>query len=557
MDAPTNSPFRSWCDRALALAFVLFCAVPGALTWLQPPPSGSVEREFRRPAPEPKAPQTLAEAELWPTAFDAWFRDHFGLRPAWIRLNNRVSIEAFGVSPTSEIVLGPDAWMFTTRDRAVDVWRGADPFSAEELELWGKVLADRREWCAQRGVKYLFAIAPNKESIYPEFFPARFDKLGPSRREQLVQHVGRRTEFPLLDLTEPILAEKALAQPGEQLYYRLGTHWNDRGAVPAARALLERLRRELPQLAAPAREAFTFVPTEFQDDSWAGRLYMEDVLRQPNADASWSRAIPAAAWERLRQFLERRDKTPEERVRFAIRPEPGEGSGWAIDVLDSMNVDVVREGVAAPRAVVFHDSMGEKLRPLLAEAFSRVAFRWVPDFDTNVIEREQPDVVLQVFVERALAAVSLSTSPLDTQEVLEAEFRASSTTLLVGLGQLTLPAGAKSRISQRGEDGLTLEYGGTALELPPLVVPPGTWPVLRIELDSPVDTALCLEFLTGRFATYSRLARGIQRPLPARSANVVHVKLRVPGLAGRIRLHPGLAAGVYALRSLEVRAVPQ
>ncbi|NUP97593.1 MAG: hypothetical protein HUU28_15650, partial [Planctomycetaceae bacterium] len=48
-----------------------------------------------------------------------------------------------------------------------------------------------------------------------------------------------------------------------------------------------------------------------------------------------------------------------------------------------------------------------------------------------------------------------------------------------------------------------------------------------------------------------------QRPLPARSANVVHVKLRVPGLAGRVRLHPGLAAGVYALRSLEVRAVPQ
>jgi hypothetical protein len=38
---------------------------------------------------------------------------------------------------------------------------------------------------------------------------------------------------------------------------------------------------------------------------------------------------------------------------------------------------------------------------------------------------------------------------------------------------------------------------------------------------------------------------------------VVYVKLRVPGLAGPLRLHPGLAAGVYRLRSLEVRAVPQ
>ncbi|MCY3002176.1 MAG: hypothetical protein NTV21_10260 [Planctomycetota bacterium] len=419
------------------------------------------------------------------------------------------------------------------------------------------MLADRREWCAQRGVKYLFAIAPNKESIYPEFFPARLDKVGPSRREQLVRHVAERSDFPLLDLTAPILVEKALAQPGEHLYYRLGTHWNDRGAVPAARALLERLHGELPQVSALAREAFTFAPTDFQDDSWAGRLYMEDVLRQDNAVAKFARAIPEAAWERVRLFLERKDKTPQERQRFEIRPEAGESGGWAIDVLDSMNVDVTREGVALPRAVVFHDSMGEKLRPLLAESFSHVAFRWVPDFDTNVIEREKPDVVLQVFVERALAAVSLSSSPLDTQEVLEREFQASSATVLSGLSGLTLPVAAKSRIASQTTAELTLEYGGTALELPPLVVPPGTWPLLRIELDSPVDTALCLEFLTGRFSTYSRLARGVQRPLPARSANVVYVKLRVPGLAGRIRLHPGLAAGTYVLRSLEVRAVPQ
>lgn len=549
--------FRAVCDRVLAGLFVAFCAVPAVLTWLEPPTSGSIEREFRRPAPEPKRPSNRAEAEAWPAQFDAWYQDHFALRPRWIRLHNQLSLGVFGVSPTSEIVVGPDTWMFTTRDRAVDVWRGADPFSAEELELWTRVLEDRREWCAQHGVQYLFAIAPNKESIYPEYFPARFDKLGPSRREQLVAHVAQRSDFPLLDLAEPVRAAKAGLPAGEQLYYPLGTHWNDRGAVPAALALEARLHALDARVPVRAANAFRFEATDFQDDSWAGRLYLEDRLRQPNANAVFERAIPAAAWERLRLFLERRDKTPSERARFELTPLDGEPAGWRIEVEGGIHVHVRREGVALPRAVVFHDSMGEKLRPLLAESFSSIAFRWVPDFDTATIEAERPDVVLQVFVERALAAVSLSTSPLDTQERLAAEFAQSRTTLLAGLERLTLPPGAKSVAVPEGQGALRVDYGGSAVELPELEVPAGHWALVRVELDSPLDTALLLEFLTARFATYSRLARGVQRPLPAGEGRVVYVKLRVPGLSGRIRLHPGLAAGSYRLRSLEVRAVPQ
>jgi hypothetical protein len=553
----TSNTFRDWCDRALAGLFVVFCTLPAVLTWGAPPSTGAVEREFRRPAPEPKRPATLAEAEAWPAQFDAWYADHFGLRPRWIRLHNRLSLGLFAVSPTSEIVVGPDTWMFTTRDRAVDVWRGADPFTAEELELWTRVLEDRREWCAQRGVQYLFAIAPNKESIYPEYFPARFDKFGPSRREQLVAHVAQRSDFPLLDLTQAVSAAKATLPAGEQLYYPLGTHWNDRGAVPAAIALEQRLRALDPRVPVADASAMRFEPTDFQDDSWAGRLYLEDRLRQPNADAVYERAIPAAAWERLRLFLERRDKTAEERVRFELAPLAGEPAGWSIEVEGGIHVRVRREGASLPRAVVFHDSMGEKLRPLLAESFSSVSFRWVPDFDTATIEAERPDLVLQLFVERALAAVSLSTSPLDTQERLATEFAQSSTTLLAGLDALTLPPGSKSSLAREPQGALRVDYGGSAVELPEFLVPEGSWALLRVELDSPFDTSLLLEFLTRRFATYSRLARGVQRPLAAGEGRAVYVKLRVPGLSGRIRLHPGLVAGSYRLRSLEVRAVPQ
>ncbi|MBM3990569.1 MAG: hypothetical protein FJ298_06105 [Planctomycetes bacterium] len=551
------SRFGDWCDRALAGLFVLFCTLPAVLTWSAPPPTGAIEREFRRPSSEPQRPATLAQAQAWPAQFDAWYSDHFGLRPRWIRLHNRLSLGVFGVSPTSEIVVGPDAWLFTTRDRAVDVWRGADPFSVEELELWTSVLEDRREWCSQHRVQYLFAIAPNKESIYPEYFPPRFDKLGPSRREQLVAHVARRSQFPLLDLTQPVSAAKSRTPQGEQLYYPLGTHWNDRGAVSAAYALLERLHALDARIPLGDESAVRFEPTDFQDDSWAGRLYLEDRMRQSNAHAAFERTIPAAAWERLRVFLERRDKSVQERARFELAPLDGEPAGWSIEIEGGMNVRVVRTGVMAPKALVFHDSMGEKLRPLLAEHFREVAFRWVPDFDTDAIERERPDVVLQVFVERALAATSLSTSPLDTPERLAAEFARSSETLLAGLDGLALPAGAAGSLEREPDGALRVDYGGSALELPEFVVPPSHWALVRVELDSPLDTALLLEFLTRRFAAYSRLARGVQRPLPAGAGRTVYVKLRVPGLCGPIRLHPGLAAACYRIRRLEVRAVPQ
>jgi hypothetical protein len=63
----------------------------------------------------------------------------------------------------------------------------------------------------------------------------------------------------------------------------------------------------------------------------------------------------------------------------------------------------VAEGPAGPRAVIFHDSFGVALTPLLAEGFSRVRFEWIKEgFDTAIIESERPAVVVQEMTERYL-----------------------------------------------------------------------------------------------------------------------------------------------------------
>jgi hypothetical protein len=151
---------------------------------------------------------------------------------------------------------------------------------------------------------------------------------------------------------------------------------------------------------------------------------------------------------------------------------------------------------------------------------------------------------------------------MDTQERLAREFEASTSVLLSSSdalrpGGLELSSTAVAPITLAHENGaLRVGYGGGQLLLPELAVPDGTWPVLRIELDAPQPTQLLLEFLTRRFPAYSKLARSVQRAVqPGR--NVVLIKLRVPDLAGRLRLQPGLVAGEYVIRSLEVRAVAE
>ena len=61
------------------------------------------------------------------------------------------------------------------------------------------------------------------------------------------------------------------------------------------------------------------------------------------------------------------------------------------------------EGSNYPRAVVFRDSFSNALIPYLSEHFERILYVWDRDVDTQVVDIEQPDVVIQEIVGRFLS----------------------------------------------------------------------------------------------------------------------------------------------------------
>jgi alginate O-acetyltransferase complex protein AlgJ len=58
------------------------------------------------------------------------------------------------------------------------------------------------------GTKFVFVMAPNKESIHPEYLPPEIVKGRNRRSTQLVDFMARTSNIPILDLSEGLLANK-------------------------------------------------------------------------------------------------------------------------------------------------------------------------------------------------------------------------------------------------------------------------------------------------------------------------------------------------------------
>ena len=55
--------------------------------------------------------------------------------------------------------------------------------------------------------------------------------------------------------------------------------------------------------------------------------------------------------------------------------------------------------------MVFRDSFGSALIPFLSEHFSRALYLWQYNFDPDVVQAEDPDVVVQEWVGRRLSTM--------------------------------------------------------------------------------------------------------------------------------------------------------
>ena len=331
---------------------------------------------------EKRDPAEYPAARNWSRqGFEQAFNDRFGFRDALVYGHNWFSVFVCGTSPTDEAIIGKEGWLYFRS--SIDDYRGLVKFPPKLIEPWRRELSAKAAYLASRHVQYLVVIAPNKETIYPEFLPAQIRQV--RRRsclDQFREALAAPQPFELLDLREPLRALKA-----DRLFWRTDTHWNDRGALAAASEIIRHLQSHLPE-----------IPGINPADYEARREV------KPGGDLAEMIGFPNAFFEDD-TILSTRGTMPQ------LMPTPAWAGGFKMPV-KCYECDAPGRTL---RAALCSDSFGIAPSRFLAAQFRRMIFiRRMPNGEEyhallpKLVAAEKPDVLIELFTERNLLQIPKS-----------------------------------------------------------------------------------------------------------------------------------------------------
>jgi hypothetical protein len=373
---PFTAPFTAILQRVLIGAFLGAICLPMLGLALHLDRDMAIG-ENRRLAPPPGLAD-LAQPGHFLYELKQYVQDNFGFRSRLVRWHSLVMLDLLGSSPSTNVVLGKDRWLFQANEHVLEDYQCVRPYTDAELGGWTEAFERRRAWLAERGIRYLVVFAPNTHTIYPEQLPDALRRLGPkSRLDQFCEALRARTQVRALDLRPALLA----AKPRERLYHTTDTHWNDRGAFVACTEIAAALTPWFPAVRPLPREAFDAVAQDAIGGDLAGQIGLADEYRE-----EWLRLVPRAP------------------RRAVFTPSLEEQQRHFKVISDMEHVAEIRDGAdGLPRAVMFRDSFGTALLPFLAEHFARIRFDWIDErFDEELVASEKPQLVIQELTERFL-----------------------------------------------------------------------------------------------------------------------------------------------------------
>jgi hypothetical protein len=360
-------------DLVLLAAFLAGIAVVLALTrWNVPP--GTIDTMEMRPAATPPA-LTLSGLPRIVPKFYHFLEENFGLRMWAIRLRTEAWLWCLHSYPSpapafsTNVYVGRDHWLFYAGNRIPADLLHADPLSPTTLAAWSRGIAERREWLAKRGIRYLFVLTPDKRTINPDKLPPFYQlpRPGLTRRQQLDRQLAGEPGY--LDLTNALRAERSQGQ----IYYRFDTHWNRLGAYDGYAAAMSALGlTALPRnLGRPEARA--------DHDGDLGRMIGLKLLDRDNAP-----------------------------VATCPRPAPANEAAAVAGLqgADPLYAQAPTVCPGAPgRLLMFHDSFGSMWQPYLSSQFGFAGYAWTePTFSQfkAVVKAVHPTVVIEQRVERFL-----------------------------------------------------------------------------------------------------------------------------------------------------------
>lgn len=347
--------------------------------------------ENRVLAQKPPLPKTWRDIPSYVQGLEAWWSDSMAFRQQFVRQFNLLRMNV-GIGPQKNVLIGKDGWLFDSSEQ-LDDFRNSKLFTSDEVNAWREYLVFRHLDAKKHGVKFIFVIVPNKESVYPEFMPDNVTKLTEkSRTDQIVESV-KNDGVAVLDL-------RSILEEGKKhslrVYHQNDIHWNLIGANYGQYAIAQALAPEFPELKPRLHPLDDFEFVSGNDVNKAGIVYYGGLI----------------LWMGLADLTREYEPIFKEARPKCAEPAEMDLTPWAnlTEKQKANNFKATACKTGHYRAVVFRDSFTELMMPYLSETYQYVAYLWLPrpvpmNAWSHFLSTAHPDIVIDETVERFLEII--------------------------------------------------------------------------------------------------------------------------------------------------------
>ena len=326
---------------------------------------GAAEEESADVAQKPALRTEVGELNT--NYFSLWgeyFEDHCALRSEMVTGVSYITSGIFGTSSQSGVIDGTDGWLYYA-DTLGD-WQRSNIMSERTLFAGAHSLAMLQEYLNTRGVDFLFAIAPNKNTLYPDNMPYYYVQgEGATNRELLIPYL-KSEGVNYIDLTAILSGAISLAGTGDVLYHQTDSHWTNEGATLACSAMLITL--DVPH--------YAYYGTDYE------------TRRDLEGDLS---AMLFPAYPVL-----------EDEIYYTAGPV----YEYKTEVENNFAYRIETYGSGDGSLLMYRDSFGNSLLPFMAESFGYSLFSRSTALQISDIEAASPSVVVIEKVERFLSQLA-------------------------------------------------------------------------------------------------------------------------------------------------------
>ncbi len=321
--------------------------------------------------------------------------DHIALRNEISALYAVLNAEIFSVSARDSVILGEDGWLYYTASS--DDYLHKDPISGRELFNIAHNLALIQEYCELLGKKAVFAIAPNKNSLYGEHMPKAY-KDAKDRFNNEFSDMERLMPYLKAEGVNYVDLEELFKAQDETLYYKKDSHWNNKGALLVYNELMKKVGIAAVDLSEEA--AGTTVPD--LSDIASGAVALD-----------FSKEVPEASDDfigDLNKMLYGIAAKPEERLNYIKNRTyfyyNSNDSGEVLDLDDAEMVEKNEVETVNPygsgNLLMYRDSFANSLIPYLSQSFSYAYYSKIVPYNLTDLVTRSPDYVMIEKAERHL-----------------------------------------------------------------------------------------------------------------------------------------------------------